>query len=59
MISKEQVALMLVICVSLGVLLLSAAAWSVSTALGLAVTGLLVIVAGHWLAFLRMRGGNQ
>jgi hypothetical protein len=59
MISQEQVAMMLVICTAVGVLLLSAAAWAVSVALGLAVTGILVVVAGHWLAFLRMRGGNQ
>lgn len=59
MITQEQVALMLVISVALGVVLLSAAAWAVGTVPGLAVTGILILVAGHWLAFLRMRGGSQ
>lgn len=59
MISERQVAIMLVVCVVLSLLLLSAAAWAISTVVGLAVTGLLVLIAGHWLAFLRMRGGSQ
>ncbi len=59
MISERQVAIMLVVCVVLSLILLSAAAWAISAVVGLAVTGLLVLIAGHWLAFLRMRGGSQ
>lgn len=59
MISEKQVALMLVVCTVLSLLLLSAAAWAINPVVGLAVTGALVLLASHWLAFLRMRGGSK
>lgn len=58
-ISQRSTALFLVITVVLGVTLLSAGAWLLSAVLGLFVTGLLVLAAGHWLAYLWMRGGQQ
>lgn len=41
-----------------GVLLLSVAFFTISAFWGLAVTGLLVISAGHWITYLRTLGSK-
>lgn len=56
---EQQAAIILLATVVVGVILLSAAAWCVGVVVGLGVTGTLILIAGHWLAFLLTRGGKR
>jgi hypothetical protein len=59
MTATRQLAVALIAIVMLGIALLSVGAWMISVIAGLFATGTLVLIAGHWLVYLWMRGGNQ
>ncbi len=51
----RAVSILFVLSVLAGVTLLSAAAFVLSLALGLASSGALLLAAGHWLTYLHMK----
>lgn len=56
---RNQYGAILVVTLVVGLLLLSAAAFTVGVTTGLLALGASFIVGGHWVTFLNMRGGNR
>jgi hypothetical protein len=59
LVKENQLPAMFLFTLVVGLICISAAAYWVNTALGLLVSGVCLIVGGHWVAYLQVNSGGE